>query len=122
MRRLTEAASSIASRRYVAEGLKEVGSKTIQSSSISFTADQKSRQSSTRAAKAANRVDILEITGSCNARCKVRFKREKSEKHWGPRRNGGGKVVGVVPTKIHPNQIKIAKVCFWGGFWVGGVG
>ena len=46
---------------------------------------------------------------------------KKSEKHWGPRRNGGGKVVGVVPTKYHPNQIKIAKVCFWGGFWVGGV-
>ena len=46
----------------------------------------------------------------------------KSKKHWGPRRNGGGKVVGVVPTKFHPNQNKIVKVCFWGGFWVGGVG
>ena len=45
----------------------------------------------------------------------------KSEKHWGPRRNGGGNVVGAVPTKFHPNLIKIAKVCFWGGFWVGGV-
>ena len=28
-------------------------------------------------------------------------------------------VVGVVPTKFHPNRIKIAKVCFLGGFWVG---
>ena len=34
---------------------------------------------------------------------------------------GGEKVVGLVPTKFHPNRIKIAKVCFWGGFWVGGV-
>ena len=42
----------------------------------------------------------------------------KSEKHWVPRRNGEGKLVAVVPTKFH--WIKIAKVCFWGGFWVGG--
>ena len=58
----------------------------------------------------------------------------KSEKHWGPTTEwggklvggeklvGGGKVVGVDPTKFHSNWIKIAKVCFWGGFWVGGVG
>ena len=38
------------------------------------------------------------------------------------RRNGGGKVVGVVPTKFHPNWMKIAKVCFWGGCRVLGVG
>ena len=52
----------------------------------------------------------------------IKFERKKSEKHWGPRRNGGGKAVGVVPIKCHPNRIKIAKVCFWGGFWVVGVG
>ena len=39
----------------------------------------------------------------------------KSEKHWGPRWNGVVKVVGVVPTKFHPNRTKMAKVCFWGG-------
>ena len=44
---------------------------------------------------------------------------EKSEKHWGPRRNRGGKVVGVVPTKFHPNQTRIIKVCYWSGFGVG---
>ena len=25
-----------------------------------------------------------------------------------------------LPTKFHPNQTKIAKVCYWGGFWMGG--
>ena len=34
----------------------------------------------------------------------MQFSPYKSEKQWGPRRNGGGKVVGVVPTKFHPNQ------------------
>ena len=47
---------------------------------------------------------------------------KKSVKHWGPRRNGGGKVVGVVPTKFYSNWIKITKACYWGGFRVGGVG
>ena len=23
------------------------------------------------------------------------------------------------PTNFHPNQTKIDKVCYWGGFWVG---
>ena len=40
---------------------------------------------------------------------------------WGGKVVGGVKVFGVVPTKFHPNRIKIAKVCFWGGFWVGEV-
>ena len=48
------------------------------------------------------------------------FRHKKSVKHWGLQRNGGGKVVGVVPTKNHLNRIKIAKVCFWGGFCIGG--
>ena len=30
-------------------------------------------------------------------------------------------MVRVVPTKFHPNRIKISKVFFRGGFWVGGV-
>ena len=25
-----------------------------------------------------------------------------------------------LPTKFHPNRTKIAKVCYWGGFGVGG--
>ena len=32
-----------------------------------------------------------------NKNCITSYK--KSEKHWGPRRNGGGKVVGVVHTR-----------------------
>ena len=44
------------------------------------------------------------------------FCTDKSEMHRGPLRNGGGEVVGVVPTKFHPNWIKIVKVCFWSGF------
>ena len=65
---------------------------------------------------------ICESTGSeyCLPSTKRNHKAtciKKSEKHWGPRRNGGGKVVGVVP-----NCIKIGKVCFRDGFWVDGVG
>ena len=26
-----------------------------------------------------------------------------------------------LPTTFHPNRTKIAKVCFWGGFWMGRV-
>ena len=29
---------------------------------------------------------------------------------------------GVVGVKFHPNQTKITKVCYWGGFRVGEVG
>ena len=48
--------------------------------------------------------------------------KKKSQKHWGPQRNGGREMVSVVPIESHPYRIKIAKVCFWGGFWEGGVG
>ena len=53
--------------------------------------------------------------------------RLKSEKHWGPTTEwsgkvvGGGKVVGVDPTKFHSNRIKIAQSLFVGWF-LGGWG
>ena len=62
--------------------------------------------------------------------------KKKSEKHWGPRRNGGGKVFKVVSAKFHQitpswqqpknafgasGPLALGINCYWGGFGVGGL-
>ena len=46
-----------------------------------------------------------------------------STTEWGWKDGYGGPDPSLdFPTKFHTNRTKIAKVCIWGGFWVGGVG